>query len=98
MDAGDVNWAKQGDFCTSHSRNSVFKIEIKISVTQHILLEPWQGRVGHHAAIMHRIERAQTLPVRRVHLRHGEVAEVALGEQQILPPQGGTVWMEKHLK
>lgn len=54
--------------------------------------------MGHHAAIMHRTERAQTLPVRRVHLRHGEDAEVALGEQQILPPQGGTVWMEKHLK
>lgn len=73
-------------------------LQEQISVTQHILFEPWQGRVRDHAAIAHRTERAQTLPVRGVDLRHGEVAEVALGKQQIFPPQGGAVWVEEHLR
>lgn len=51
-----------------------------------------------HAAITDGTERAQTLPVSSVDLRHSEVAEVALREQQILPPQGGAVWVEEHLK
>lgn len=68
------------------------------NITQHILLNSWQGWMRHHAAITNSTERAQTLPVGSVDLWHGEVAEVALREQQILPPQGGTVWVEEHLK
>lgn len=50
-----------------------------------------------HTTVPHCTERAQTLPISRVHLRHSEVAEVTLGEKQILPPQGGAVWVEEHL-
>lgn len=68
------------------------------NITQHILLNSWQGRMRDHAAIANSTERAQTLPVGSVDLRHAEVAEVALCEQQVLPPQGGAVWVEEHLK
>lgn len=54
--------------------------------------------MGKHTAIPHCTERAQTLPISSVHLRHSEVAEVTLGEKQILPPQGGAVWVEEHLQ
>lgn len=54
--------------------------------------------MGNHATVTHRTERAQTLPISSVHLGHSEVAEVALSEEQILPPQGGTVWVEEHLQ
>lgn len=70
----------------------------EMSVTQHILLYSWKSRVRHHAAVSDSTERAQTLAVRSVDLGHGEAAEIALGEEQILPPQGGAVWVEKHLK
>lgn len=67
-------------------------------VTQHVLLGSWPSWMGNHATVTHRTERAQTLPISSVHLGHSEVAEVALSEEQILPPQGGTVWVEEHLQ
>lgn len=51
-----------------------------------------------HTAITHCTERAQTLPVGSIHFGHSEVAEVALSEQQIFPPQGSTVRVEEHLE
>lgn len=68
-----------------------------VSVTQHILLCSRQSQMRHHAAVSHSTERAQTLAVSGVDPGHSEVAEVALGEEQILPPQSGAVWVEKHL-
>lgn len=54
--------------------------------------------MGNHATITDRTERAQTLPISSIHLGHSEVAEVALSKKQILPPQGGTVWVKEHLQ
>lgn len=98
-----ADWeTEQGNWtCNSTNQSSPSRITgqvNKISVTQHVLLDPWQGRVRDHAAVTHSAERAQALSVGSVDLWHSEVAEVALGEQQILPPQGGTVWVEEHLE
>lgn len=81
-----------------YSRKNILKKLNKVSVTQHILLNPWQGRMGDHAAISHSTECAQALPIGRVDLWHSEATEVALDEKQIFSPQGGAVWVNEHLR
>lgn len=51
-----------------------------------------------HAAVTHGTEGAQTLSIGSVDLGHSKATEVALSEQEVLSPQGGTVWVKEHLK